>query len=70
MEKKPKTVQKSLTSMFKVSPKKAKAPATKIIHEQEDLYCALKNCNEIGSAKTLYAFLHDVKAIRGSRTPS
>jgi hypothetical protein len=38
--------------------------------EQEDLHMALKSCNEIGSAKTLYAFMLDLQKIEGSKVPS
>lgn len=38
--------------------------------EQEDLHMALKSCNEIGSAKTLHAFLLDLQKIPGSKVPS
>ena len=42
----------------------------KLFSEQEDLHMALKSCNEIGSAKTLHAFLLDLQKIPGSKVPS
>ena len=35
----------------------------KFFSEQEDLHMALKSCNEIGSAKTLFSFLIDLQKI-------
>ena len=32
----------------------------KFFGEQEDLHMALKSCNEIGSAKTLFSFMLDL----------
>ena len=42
----------------------------KMFSEQEDLHMALKSCNEIGTAKTLFSFLLDLQKIEGSRVPS
>ena len=42
----------------------------KLFSEQEDLHMALKSCNEIGSAKTLLAFMLDLQKIEGSRIPT
>ena len=42
----------------------------KMFTEQEDLHMALKSCNEIGSAKTLFTFLLDLQKISGSKIPS
>jgi hypothetical protein len=42
---------------------------SKMMYETEDLHMALKSCNEIGSAKTLYSFLIDLQKIEGSKIP-
>jgi hypothetical protein len=36
----------------------------------DDLHSALRSCNEIGSAKSMFAFMMDIQKLSGGKIPS